>query len=123
MNPLNNNTEGCSPVSSNCVIWQGDDIACISLCKGDTVSAVVAKLATELCAILEYTKISNYDLQCLTLNNCPPKDFEVLLTNNLMLSKNVEESVKSDEPEPSVENTISRTPCCPRRRAESLQKT
>ena len=79
MKPLNDNADGCSPVSSNCVIWQGDDIACISLCKGDTVSTVVAKLATELCTILEYTKISNYDLKCLTLNNCPPKDFEVLI--------------------------------------------
>ena len=33
---------GCNPVSSNCVVWQGPDLACIDLCKGDTVSNVVA---------------------------------------------------------------------------------
>ena len=79
MNPLNNSKETCSPISSNCVIWQGPDIECINLCKGATVSDAVAALATELCAIMEYTKIDNYDLKCLTPAVCPPKDFSVLI--------------------------------------------
>lgn len=79
MNPLNNNTEGCSPVSSNCVIWQGKDIACIKLCKGDTVSDVVFKLATELCTIMDQTNVDNYTLSCLAPANCPPSDFQGLI--------------------------------------------
>ena len=47
MKPLNLDNKPCSPISSNCVIWQGPDIPCIKLCTGDTVSDVVAKLATD----------------------------------------------------------------------------
>src|SRR5689334_13204727 len=58
------NDAGCSPISSNCVIWQGPDIPCIKLCKGDNISDVTAKLAKELCTVLDYLDIKNYDLEC-----------------------------------------------------------
>ena len=61
--------ENCSPISSNCVIWQGPDLLCINLCKGDSVSDVVYKLATELCAIKDATNMDNVDFNCL-LNEC-----------------------------------------------------
>lgn len=79
MNPLNNSKETCTPVSSNCVIWQGPDIECINLCKGDAVSDVVYKLATELCQLMQQFEITNYDLKCLTPTTCPPKDFTALI--------------------------------------------
>lgn len=79
MKPLNLDEPGCSPVSSNCVIWQGPDIECIKLCKGDTVSDVVYKLATELCAIMTTLNITSYDLSCFNLTTCAPKDFEALI--------------------------------------------
>jgi hypothetical protein len=79
MKPLNLDNSPCSPISSNCVIWQGPDIPCIKLCKGDTVSDVVHKLATELCTILDTLNITNYDLSCFNLVNCPPSDFEALI--------------------------------------------
>jgi len=78
MKPLNIGSESCAPISSSCVIWQGPDITCINLCKGDTVNAVVYKLATELCALMEQFDISNYDLECLNLN-CPPDNFQTLI--------------------------------------------
>jgi len=75
----NNTQEGCNPISSNCVIWQGPDIPCINLCKGDTVSDVTAKLAERLCVILDYLKVSAYDLSCFN-PVCPsPKDFQELI--------------------------------------------
>jgi hypothetical protein len=43
-----NNTSGCDPISSNCVIWQGPDLACVGVCNGDTVSDIVAKLCERL---------------------------------------------------------------------------
>ena len=79
MKPLNSNTESCDKISSNCVIWQGDDIECISLCKGDTISDVVNKLATELCDIMDTVDVTNYDLSCFKLTTCSPEDFQALI--------------------------------------------
>lgn len=71
MKPYKSNTEkdNCSPVSSNCVIWQGPDLVCLSLCKGDTVSDVVYKIASELCEIQAATDVSLVDFDCL-LTDC-----------------------------------------------------
>jgi len=71
MIPSNNGkVEPCSHISSNCVVWQGPDISCISLCNGDTVSDVVAKLATQLCGIIDASCTCNPTLDisvgCLT---------------------------------------------------------
>ena len=79
MKPLNLDNRPCSPISSNCVVWQGPDISCIEICNGDTVSDVVAALATELCTILDQTNVSNYDLSCLGITTCGPKDFQALI--------------------------------------------
>jgi hypothetical protein len=63
--------ENCSPISSNCVIWQGPNISCINLCKGDSVSDIVYKLASNLCdiqastAITEPNGVSLLQLDCL----------------------------------------------------------
>lgn len=82
MIPVSSNTftSGCNPISSNCVIWQGPDIQCINICNGDTVSDVVAKLATELCTIMDAVGISNLDLSCfnLTVQNTPENMTEFL---------------------------------------------
>ena len=79
MKPLNLDNRPCSPISSNCVVWQGPDISCINLCAGDTVSDVVAALATELCTILEQTNVSLYDLGCLGIGVGGVKDFQALI--------------------------------------------
>lgn len=79
MKPLNLDNSPCSPTSSNCVIWQGPDLACIKLCKGDTVSDVIAKLATELCTIMDMLNVTNYDLSCFNLTACGPNDFQALV--------------------------------------------
>jgi len=79
MKPTNAKVPGCNPISSNCVIWQGPDIPCIDLCKGDTVSDTVFKLATELCGVLDQLDVTTYDLSCLNLTTCDPKDFHALI--------------------------------------------
>ena len=78
--PINTSKgQGCTPVSSNCVIWQGPDIPCIDLCAGDSVTDVVFKLATELCAILDTLNIKTYDLECFA-PICPdPQNFHDML--------------------------------------------
>lgn len=60
-----NDQSGCVPQSSNCIIWQGPDIPCINLCKGDSITDVTYKLATELCDVLNILDIEQYDFECL----------------------------------------------------------
>lgn len=67
--------EGCNPISSNCVIWQGPDIPCINLCNGDSVSDVVAKLAERLCTITDQLDISLLDLSCFNPISPTPQNF------------------------------------------------
>lgn len=55
---------GCNPVSSNCVIWQGPDIPCITLCKGDSISDVTYKVATELCTLVDQLDLVNFNVSC-----------------------------------------------------------
>ena len=71
----NNTQQGCNPISSNCVIWQGPNIPCINLCTGDSVSDVVAKIATELCELLDQTNISLLDLSCFNPLSPTPENF------------------------------------------------
>lgn len=94
MKPLNLDNSPCSPISSNCVIWQGPDIPCIKLCKGDTISDVIFKLATELCTIMETLKVSNYDIACFDLVACPPSTFQELI--QFLINKICELQVEAD---------------------------
>jgi len=98
MKPLNLDNKPCSPISSNCVIWQGPDIECITLCKGDTVSDVVYALAVELCTLMKQTNVSSYDLTCLGISAaCPPENFEALI--QLLISRICElENVPASTP-------------------------
>jgi hypothetical protein len=79
MKPLNLDNSPCSPISSNCVIWQGPDIPCIKLCTGDTVSDVIYKLATELCNIMDLLDVNGYDLSCFDLASCKPQNIQELI--------------------------------------------
>jgi len=59
--------QGCNPVSSNCVVWQGPDLGCIGICKGDTISEVLNEMATQLCALIEMFDLSQFDFSCLSI--------------------------------------------------------
>ena len=85
MKPNNFTDANCESKSSNCVVWDGPDIDCIKLCKGDSVTKVVYALATQLCTVMSQMDISNYDLKCLTSTNCAPLDFKGLM--NLLIAK------------------------------------
>jgi hypothetical protein len=54
--------ENCSHTSSNCVIWEGPDIPCLHLCKGDSVSDVVYKLAEDYCTFKESLNTEHLDI-------------------------------------------------------------
>jgi len=91
MIPIKSNLtkESCSPVSSNCVIWQGPNLPCIGLCTGDSVSDVIYRVAEELCDIKDSFGFTDVDLTCL-LTMCstvpePQKTLSNIL--NLIINK------------------------------------
>ncbi|NCD07639.1 MAG: hypothetical protein EOL97_16135, partial [Spirochaetia bacterium] len=57
----------CIETSSNCIIWQGPDIPCISLCEGDNITNVVYNLATTFCNLSDQLQIENFDISCITI--------------------------------------------------------
>jgi hypothetical protein len=85
MKPLNIDKTGCSNISSNCVTWQGPDIECINLCKGDSVTEVVYKMALELCKLMDTFDLTNYDLKCFSSGVCQPQDFKDFI--NILINK------------------------------------
>jgi hypothetical protein len=56
------NTKGCNPISSNCIVWQGPDLACLNLCTGDTISVVIAKIAELVCNLIQAGVESSFDI-------------------------------------------------------------
>ena len=70
-------TNGCDNISSNCVVWQGPDIACIDLCSGDTITEVTNKIALKVCDLIKSGVTSNpslvgLDLSCLNIQGVTP---------------------------------------------------
>lgn len=51
-------------VPSNNVPWNGPNIPCLGLCKGDSVSDIVVKLATKICELAEPISLSTLTLEC-----------------------------------------------------------
>ena len=91
MQPIksNLNKDNCSPVSSNCVIWQGPDLVCINLCTGDSISDVVYKLAVEICDLKDQLNLTDLDLKCLVDNciTCPDPEKTLGIVLQLLINK------------------------------------
>jgi hypothetical protein len=92
VNPVagSNNKDTCVYVtSSNCVIWNGPDLQCIDLCKGDTVSDVTAKVAATLCTYIEDNKLDDLDLKCVfdACLGCPAPDKSLKTVLELIINK------------------------------------
>ena len=84
MNKKSNPNKGINPItSSDTILWDGPDLACIHLCNGDTVSDVVYKLAKEICEIKTTLDLKDLDLKCVVeiCLSCPApvKSLQVVL--------------------------------------------
>jgi hypothetical protein len=119
MKPIRSNSqkETCSPISSNCIVWQGPDLPCISLCNGDSISDVTYKLAEEVCKLKSDLGVSDLDLTCL-VQVCqttpePTKTLANIL--NLLINKVccLSDIVKNipDPGTPYSEPTLDLAPC------------
>lgn len=97
-----NKTTNCLPTSSNCIVWEGPNINCINLCKGDTITDVVYKLAILICDLKDKLDLTDLDLSCL-VENCqlcdePNKALSNVLT--LLINKvcTLEDAIAALEP-------------------------
>ena len=115
MKKLNSNTsEGCSLTSSNCVIWDGPDISCLNLCRGDSITDVVYKLATKICELTSATGIdvSGVVFDCI-LNQGQTEPDTLTATLNLMISKHCALKAQVDSIQVSnSDNVLYRLPAC-----------
>ena len=72
--------KGCTPNPSTCVIWQGKDIDCLELCKGDSIDEVIHQLGCLVCTIKDQLDVNTYELECFNLPVCDlPRTFRELM--------------------------------------------
>ena len=79
-----NSTNGCSEISSNCIIWQGPDIEGLNLCNGDSISNVIFNLATEVFNTTTTSPgvdISTINQACLVQRYGTANNIQILISN------------------------------------------
>lgn len=92
-------TESCTPVSSNCVIWQGPCLSCIEVNTGDSISETTLKLANEICELKEQLDLSDLEISCLLdCNSCPEPEKTLFNVLELLIAR-----VCSLDPNPGPE--------------------
>lgn len=78
--------KGCgNPTTTECVIWQGENIPCLGIERGQTISTVVETIAKEFCLFKKEFNLDSLDLKCIVdyCLICPQP--EKTLTNILQL--------------------------------------
>ena len=118
MDPLKENCNpGCIPTSSTCVIWQGENIPCISVNTGDSINTVIFDLATKLCEISAGNlDVSSLDFKCVFENL---EDEPVMLITALQLLINkvctleelIDGTVTPDPGTPGTDDPIALPSC------------
>lgn len=112
----NINKETCSPVSTNCVVWQGPDLSCISVCSGETISEVTYKLALEICALQDQLNLTDLDLKCLVDSclACPQPEKTLATVFQLLIDKTceLEEIINSLDPNANNSDPLVRMAAC-----------
>lgn len=99
MKPVTNKADnypsksGGTPISAASIVWEGPDIPCIKLCKGDTIDKVVYDLAKILCDITEnLLDVTQLDFNCLVEDGaCEPKT--IIETLQALIDKACQENI------------------------------
>lgn len=101
----NLNKQTCTPVSSNCIVWEGPNIECIDLCKGANISEVTYKVAMELCALKTTLDLTDLDLTCIVsaCSECPDPSKVLIDVLQLLANKICELEDLIPDPTPTPE--------------------
>lgn len=83
INPCGNGT------TSECVTWQGDDIECLGIEKGQLLSVTVKNVADEVCTLMDDLDLSDLDLKCVfdICISCPEPEKTVRSVFELLINK------------------------------------
>lgn len=112
----NINKETCSPISSNCVVWQGPDLDCISVCAGESISEITYQLALEICALQDQLNLSSLDLKCLVDSclACPQPEKTLATVFQLLIDKvcTLEEIINNLDPNANPSDPLVRMAAC-----------
>lgn len=91
MKPVKSNIAktGCSPTSTDCVIWDGPCLDALGIKPGDQLTKAFYDLATHVCKLMELTDLSNLDLTCLveTCAGCPQPSKTLSIVLDLLIKK------------------------------------
>lgn len=70
----------CTPISSDCVVWNGPDLPCVTEpCNGESATNVLQLMADKLCELSdELSSVMEVDLSCLLTNAEPPTNLQEL---------------------------------------------
>lgn len=106
----------CIPGSSNCISWEGPDLPCIELCRGDSITKVVYKAAVLLCQIKNELDLSDVDLKNL-FDICaacpqPAKTLQNILQLLINKVKSLQELVEDLDPGSGGEEILIRIASC-----------
>jgi len=112
----NINKETCSPISSNCVVWQGPDLTCISVCTGQTLSESMYALAAKVCELQQLLNLSDLDLKCLinTCIACPEPEKKLAIVLQLLIDKvcTLQDIIDNLNPSDTTDQMITRMAVC-----------
>jgi len=75
--------------TSNCVIWQGEDLTCLGIEKGQTISTTIKLVADEVCAIKDSLDLTDLDLKCIfdLCISCPEPEKTLKTVLQLIINK------------------------------------
>ena len=85
----NINKETCSPISSNCIVWQGPDLKCIDVCTGQPLSETLYNVAMKVCELQTQLDLTDLDLKCIfdICAACPEPQKTLAVVLQLLIDK------------------------------------
>lgn len=75
--------------TSECVTWEGENIECLGIEKGQTLSVIGKTIADEVCALMEELDLSDLDLKCVfdLCISCPEPEKTLQTVLELIINK------------------------------------
>lgn len=116
--PINSSeNKGCgSPTTTECVIWQGENLQCLGIEKGQKLSLSVKKLADEVCNLKSELDLSDLDLKCVfdLCLSCPEPEKTLKTVLQLLINKvcTIDEIIKNLETDTTGETVLIRLNQC-----------
>lgn len=82
--------KGCGdPTTTECVFWEGENIPCLGIERGQSISISIKNVADEVCAIKDMLDLSDIDLKCVfdLCLSCPEPEKTLKIVLQLLINK------------------------------------